>query len=234
MKKRPEVRAGSRQWRRQRAYDILPLVAPLARWSITGLSRSLRVSVSGEEPVRELRNTGRPHVLAFFHGRQFLLVNHLRGLPITIMTSISYMGELQTLVLEGLGYTVVRGSSSRGGTRVLARTVGEVRQGKTAAFAVDGPRGPHQVVKPGVLFVARKLGIPVVPVSTSSSPSLHFASAWDRYILPLPFARAHVAFGEPYIPGDGGGPWTEDAQCRKLAGILMDLEREADLAVGRT
>jgi lysophospholipid acyltransferase (LPLAT)-like uncharacterized protein len=228
-----ESRGGSMEWRRQRAYDLLKLAAPPARWLIGGIGRSVRFTTSGEGPVLELIERKQPYLVAFFHGRQFLLVQYFRGLPITIMTSISYMGELQTKVLEGFGYTVVRGSSSRGGAKVLAQIMKNVKKGAIGAFAVDGPRGPHQEVKPGVIFLARKLGVPIVPVSSSSSPSKLLSSAWDQYIFPFPFSRGHVAFGEPYIPGQDGRELSEAEECRKLAGVLAGLDLEADRAVGR-
>jgi lysophospholipid acyltransferase (LPLAT)-like uncharacterized protein len=158
----------------------------------------------------------------------------MRNRPVVIMASISYLGEIQARVLNRFGFRIVRGSSSRGGVRVLGEMIRHVRRGHSGAFAVDGPRGPGGVVKPGVIFAARKLGVPIVPLSTSSRPSVLFKSAWDRYLLPLPFSSGLVLFGTPWYPegSDDDGSVQED--CLKLARILMDLDREADVLVGRT
>ena len=94
-----ESRGGSMEWRRQRAYDLLKLAAPPARWLIGGIGRSVRFTTSGEGPVLELIERKQPYLVAFFHGRQFLLVQYFRGLPIyswlifvnNIMHSNSYI-----------------------------------------------------------------------------------------------------------------------------------------------
>ena len=193
----------------------------------------MRIRFQGEGPVLERIEAGQPFLIAFFHGRQFLLINALRGWPMSVMTSISYLGEIQTRVVSGFGYTAVRGSSSRGGNRALVQMIRLIRKGIYGSFAVDGPRGPGGVVKPGVVFTARKLGIPIVPVTTSARPSLLFQSLWDRYLLPLPFCRGLVLFSSPWHPDSSTGEGTVKADCLKLAEILNGLERQADALIGR-
>jgi len=222
-----------REWRRRRAYDILPIFPPLVRAIIRLIGFTLNVTISGEDTVREMMASKKPFLLAFFHGRQFLLTYHLQYMPLTIMTSISYMGDIQTRTLEGFGYTIARGSSSRGGARVLAQTIRNIRNGKIAAIAVDGPRGPHQIVKPGVIFLSQKLDIPIIPVSTSARPSRMSMSAWDKYILPFPFARAQVRFGKPFMPETDSSDESVEAECGRLADMLLQLDIAADREVGR-
>ena len=58
--------------------------------------------------------------------------------------------QARALALQGL--RVVRGSSSRGGARGLAALGRRMKRDRAdAAFAVDGPRGPYGVVKPGAM-----------------------------------------------------------------------------------
>jgi lysophospholipid acyltransferase (LPLAT)-like uncharacterized protein len=222
-----------REWRRRRAYDILPIFPPVVRAIIRLIGATLNVTTSGEDTVRELLASKRPFLLAFFHGRQFLLTYHLQGMPLTIMTSISYLGDIQTRTLQGLGFTIVRGSSSRGGAKVLAQTMRNLKKGFPAALAVDGPRGPHQIVKPGIIFLSKKLDVPIIPVSTSARPSRVFMSAWDKYILPFPFARAHIRFGKPFIPEIDKSDESVEAECGRLANMLLQLDIDTDREVGR-
>jgi lysophospholipid acyltransferase (LPLAT)-like uncharacterized protein len=224
-------RSPFREWRRRRAYSLVPFLSLLVRFLVRCLGMTMRVRFEGGEPVFRMLKNGQPFFFAFFHGRQFLLIHGLRGHPVVIMTSISYLGEIQAGVLRSFGYSIVRGSSSRGGVRVLTEIIREVRRGNPCAFAVDGPRGPGSVVKPGVIFAARKLGVPVVPVTTASKPSLLFRSAWDRYQLPLPFSRGLILFGQPWNPGEGTGNVAVDQQCRELEAALKRLESRADALI---
>jgi len=94
----------------------------------------------------------------------------------------------------GLG--VVRGSSSRGGAEALRALTAAVRAGEDVAVVPDGPRGPRERVQPGVLLLAALTGAPVVPFGFAARPARRLAS-WDRFMVPLPFARAAVVFGKP-------------------------------------
>ena len=60
----------------------------------------------------------------------------------------------------------------------------------------DGPKGPAEFVKSGVIHLAQQSGCAIVPVSVSSSRS-HCLRSWDRSVLPLPLSRVVVLLGEP-------------------------------------
>jgi lysophospholipid acyltransferase (LPLAT)-like uncharacterized protein len=140
----------------------------------------------------------RPWVLAFLHGKQWPLLAWKRRRPTVVMVSLSKDGELQSRALGVLGFTIVRGSSSRGGVRGLASLVRHLKRGgHDAAFAVDGPRGPYGIPKPGVLAAARATGAFVVPMGSAISGAKTFARAWDRFALAWPFARVSVVLGAP-------------------------------------
>ena len=234
MNPRQQGTSPSREWRRRQAYNLLPVFPPLGSLLIRGFGATLRTRFSGHLPVLEMVKAGDPFILAFFHGRQFLLAHQLQDWPIAVMTSISYMGEIQSRILNNFGYVTIKGSRSRGGARVLAQMVRLVRQGHIGAFAVDGPRGPYREVKPGAIFVAKKLSVPVVPVSTSAWPSVVLGSVWDLYLLPLPFSRATVHLGEPIFLDSDISEESIDQGCSRVGQALEKLEAEADVLIGRT
>ncbi len=223
-----------REWKKKVAYSVVPGISFLGKLLIRSLFKTMRVRLQEEERVAQLLKSGEPFLIAFFHGRQFLLVRGLEGHQAAIMTSISFLGEVQRGILEGFGYKVIRGSSSRGGARVLGEMIRHLRQGGVAAMAVDGPRGPGRVVKPGIIFTARKLGVPIVPVATSAHPAFFFKSAWDQYILPLPFSRGVILLGLPWSPGEDSDANDVEKQCERLGQILGELEARADALIGRT
>jgi lysophospholipid acyltransferase (LPLAT)-like uncharacterized protein len=69
------------------------------------------------------------------------------------------------------------------------------------AFAVDGPRGPLHEVQPGALSCARHAQGLVIPIGSAAAPAKTLLRAWDRMVLPFPFARAVVVVG-PALPAD--------------------------------
>ncbi len=148
-----------------------------------------------------VRLEDRPWVLAFFHGKQWPLLAWRRRRPTAVMVSLSRDGQLQSGALAMLGLTVVRGSSSRGGARGLAAMVRLLRGRRhDAAFAVDGPRGPYGVAKPGVVLAARRANAVVVPMGSAIAGGMVLARAWDRYSIAWPFSRVSVVLGAPLEP----------------------------------
>jgi len=177
-----------------------------------------------------LRARGVPILFALWHGRMFLSIQAHRGEGIVTMASRSKDGELIARWLEKNGYTVVRGSTTRGGGEALRRMVRSVRSGRYAALTVDGPKGPPRIVQPGVVQLARLTGAWILPI-TSSASRLRFLASWDRYLLPLPFSRGFVAYGEPFpIPRE----MSDEAASESIASALDSATAEADAAAGVT
>lgn len=168
----------------------------LAFFIIKLISKTTRIHYINRENVYKLLKEGKKIIFAFWHGRQFLLVDAHKNMNIVLMTSISKDGELQTKIMELFGYNCVRGSSSRNAVAGLKALVREIRGGKNSALAVDGPRGPVYEVKDGVFFAALMGDAFIVPVSSSAKPAKIFKNAWDKYLLPLPFSKGVIAYGD--------------------------------------
>jgi lysophospholipid acyltransferase (LPLAT)-like uncharacterized protein len=133
----------------------------------------------------------------FWHGRQFLLIPGFGYWNITLIADVSWAGEIQTCILKRFGYTVVRGSSKRKGVQALLHVKREAENGHAAAFALDGPSGPIYQAKPGILFLAKKMQYPIIPVATSAKNGWIVKNTWCRYLFPKPFSKCRVAMGKP-------------------------------------
>jgi lysophospholipid acyltransferase (LPLAT)-like uncharacterized protein len=189
---------------------------------------TLRVGKLHLERYEDLKSRGVPILFALWHGRMYLSIQAHRKQGIVTMASQSKDGELIARWLEKNGYVVVRGSTTRGGGQALREMVRQVRSGRHAALTVDGPKGPARVVQPGAVQLARLTGAWILPI-TSSASRPHFFASWDRYLLPYPFSKAVVAYGEPFpIPEDA----PEDAVLARIASSLDSATAEADSAAG--
>jgi lysophospholipid acyltransferase (LPLAT)-like uncharacterized protein len=92
----------------------------------------------------------------------------------------------------------VRGSTSRGAARALLGACREIESGHDLAITVDGPRGPAGSVAPRALIISQRTSAPLVPTATSVSSAWRLRS-WDRFMIPKPFARVVVTYGEPIL-----------------------------------
>ena len=208
---------------------LLPLIA---RVLIRFITSSVRIHSEGTQILDELETAHRTAILTFFHGRQFLLLGFFVGRRIGIMASLSRDGELQARALNGLGYEIVRGSASRGGARGLIGLGKLMKKGYHASFAVDGPKGPIHEVKPGAVYLAKKSGAPVIGLAASSAPAHIFTRAWDRYLLPWPFAKGAIVMGDPIYFDDDKSDEAIGRDCQILKEELLRLQQKADEITG--
>ncbi|OQB76659.1 MAG: hypothetical protein BWX92_01584 [Deltaproteobacteria bacterium ADurb.Bin135] len=160
----------------------------------------------------------------FFPGITFFATRR----PIAILISQSRDGEFIAHIVNILGWKAVRGSSSRGGGEGLQQLKELSRSGYKIGHIVDGPKGPFGEVKPGLLRIAQVSGMAIVPTITSSDRHWMFRS-WDRFMVPKPFSRVLIRFGEPmYIPSDLDENGFE--KTRIMVGLRMDkLYKDTDL-----
>ena len=208
---------------------IFGTVARLGMW-LAG--STMRLRTVNEPKMAGYRRLGPgPLLFAMWHGDFFPIFRYASHSGTYIVVSRSPDGEILARVSEAAGFRTVRGSPTRGATRAMVDLVRVVRSGADAAIAVDGPKGPALVVKAGIILMARKTGCPIVPLGAALSRYKQFAS-WDRFRLPLPFARALVIGGTPIrVPGDASDQLLE-ARRVELQASLLELREKARELVG--
>lgn len=159
---------------------------------------TIRITESGRERVNDMQSAGTLMMFPIWHDELFALLHVRRSLRIVTVVSQSTDGEYLSRLLEALGMKTVRGSSSRGGIKALLKASSLMRrEGYNGCLTVDGPRGPRHIAKPGAVILAFRASASVVPIRVFIKSGKRFAS-WDRFQLPWPFSRVHVAWGEPY------------------------------------
>ena len=175
-------------------FRVLPL---LARLTILFIGATSKIKIAEENTLTGLKKNNKGIIFAFWHGHQFMPVYYYRNKNCWTMTSKSRDGELQTKIIEGLGYRTVRGSSTKDGASALASLLKNAGSEADYAAAVDGPRGPYHEVKPGIFYVAQKTGKPILPLGVAVRDRHVFSKSWDKYIFPRPFTKCVILCGNP-------------------------------------
>ena len=187
------------------------------------LASTWRYRVINEQELTKLRAAGGPFVFSIWHGQLLPLLWHHRGQGVAILVSEHKDGELIARFAESLGYGTIRGSSSRGAAGALLGLVRALKEGKEVGITPDGPRGPACSYAPGAAVAASKAGALVLPMAAHANSAWRLSS-WDRFMIPRPFARVTVAYGEPVrLPGE----------ARAAAAETPRLESAMNAAVGR-
>ncbi|MEA2560012.1 MAG: hypothetical protein QOH06_1516 [Acidobacteriota bacterium] len=200
-------------------------------FAAAGMIRALRATVKlrhhNDEPMRKMEQGDERFILAFWHRHLLLMPYSYRGKGISVLVSQSRDGELIARTVARLGIDSSRGSSSRGGIAGMRTLLRKAREGYDIAFTPDGPRGPASEVQPGVILAAAATGFPIQPVAVAATKAKRLNS-WDRFLIPLPFARVHFVYGEPLTVERRGDPASAAAELkRRLDGAEQVAERWA-------
>ena len=157
------------------------LLKPLQRWvklavlppagaaMIRLLGRSMQIDTRGQEHVDRLYQEGKRVIIAFWHARQFMMPLTYRGTLAHILISQHHDGEIIARIVERVGFRAVRGSSTRGGVEALRELIRLGRSGVDLVVTPDGPNGPRQVAKMGVIQLARASRLPIIPLAFGCS-----------------------------------------------------------------
>jgi len=218
----------SKRWLSFRDWNITLLVVPwLASLLLRAVAATLRRTDIGHEHVDGCLGRGERAIVAFWHGRLLMMPFAYHGQPVTLLISQHRDGEYITRVARWLGFSVVRGSATRGGAVAFKQLIQVLRDGRHVGITPDGPKGPRQQVKSGVIELARLTGMPILPVTFGAWPRTILRS-WDHFLVPHPFGRAVYIWGEPlYVPAVADKVAVEKFQS-VLADRLDALVMEAD------
>lgn len=182
----------------EREESIKDRLLPLLAYNLIKFSnKSLRLEVEGWNEVEKLLNKKQSLIFSSWHGKSWVPAYFLRELGIYALTSMSRDGSYMTEILENLGWKTIRGSSSRGASRSLLSLYRKLKQGENTALTPDGPTGPIYEVKAGIIFLQQKAESLIVPIGVDARWKKNFNS-WDNYLLPLPFSKTALIFGEPF------------------------------------
>ncbi len=213
------------------------LAVPLATGILRAWVGTCRVQhVLGAEHLREALARAPSLVPCYWHQHQLLCAKYLLdarelGLNIGWLVSPSVDGELGAMIVQRLGGRAIRGSSSHTGARALRDYYQAlVQDGISPIVTPDGPRGPRFKFKPGAILLAQMSGRPMLPMAYAASRA--WLVHWDKFVIPVPFARIAIAIGAPrYVPRviESGGVERLQAEMEAELGRLY---RSAAAALG--
>ena len=168
-----------------------------------------------------------PVIFCIWHNRLATCIKPLNvyrrpynsGAGMAALVSASKDGAFLSRALEWFGVQPVRGSSSRRGAQALRELTTWAERGYDLTITPDGPRGPCYQIQDGITSLAQLTGLPIVPVALNLNWKISLKS-WDRFQIPLPFARCEVCVGKTFrVPADAS-----DVEREKLR-----LQLEAEL-----
>ncbi len=182
---------------------------------------------------RVLAQPGGTYIGVFWHKHIGLITPfYPKDLPRVCLVSRSRDGELLARIMAILGSRTIRGSSSRmdgrdkGGSSALRQLARAAETGYHIIVTPDGPKGPPERIKPGVIHLGAMTERLIVPVGAAASRFIRL-STWDGTIIPLPFTRLALSYGEALKVPRTGDPAELESLCEELARRLTAANEQA-------
>ncbi|MEM9100526.1 MAG: lysophospholipid acyltransferase family protein [Pseudomonadota bacterium] len=214
------------------AAQYIGLVARTTRWETHGWEQ-IDALIDQEE---------RGIIAAIWHGRLFMSATYA---PIERRKSIAVVsnnsdGQLICDIVAHWGIVAVRGSTydkqkrrDKGGAKVYEFARRGLLDDKAAvAITPDGPRGPRMRAQPGTAHLAIDTHCCIVPIAFSVRRGKLLRN-WDRFLVPSPFNRGAIVYGDPIRPPVDPTPEEERAFHFAVETALTDVTNRADDLCGR-
>ncbi len=161
-------------------------------------SMTLRLRVENEATWQNLLNSNKNILLCAWHQQFFAAIRYFRTYSKFnpgIMISQSRDGELIAGVANKTGWHTARGSSTRGGKNAMDAMISHIKKYGLGVHILDGPTGPIGKVKAGAVKIAKETNAFIVPFYIKPQNAWFFNS-WDRFMLPKPFSKVTLTFGD--------------------------------------
>ncbi len=177
------------------------LLPPITFLILKLLWWSWRIEIVEPPLLQKWLKEQKPFLLAHWHGDEIALLPLVKRYRLATITSTSQDGNLMAWMISKLGGVSSRGSSTRGGVSALRGLLKFMKyHHRNSSLAVDGPKGPIYKVKPGIFEISRLANAPIFWAGVSANRYYTFEKAWNKAILPLPFARIKVQWFGPMEP----------------------------------
>jgi lysophospholipid acyltransferase (LPLAT)-like uncharacterized protein len=208
---------------------LIQAVGALGSRLVRGLGSTLDYHFRYADPSvnpEVARRHGHRYIYAFFHEVMLFPAHYWAWPSMHILISDHRDGEMITQVVKRLGFGVVRGSTTRGGSRALKEMTTQLGSGNPC-ITPDGPRGPRRHVHQGIAFLASRTGLPIVGAGMAFDNPWR-ARSWDRFCVPRPYSLAACVTPPPvHVPPDADRETLE--ACRlEVERRMRDATREAE------
>ena len=207
------------------------LFSLLGRWLFQIVFFFNKISIDGEENLLKLIKSRKPIMLCVWHGRLLFPSWYIRHhTSLHIVSSRHRDSEILARILKHWGYGLIRGSTKKGGTRVIREMTEKFKDGKIIAVTNDGPKGPPRIAKSGSIGLAIKNNVQIITVTGSATKYWQMKS-WDRFMLPKPFGRIQLIVSPPLNITEELKTAEEEVQY--LSDFMNKYQDEADRLTGK-
>ena len=172
------------------------LIPPILYVLIRLIQFTLKKRFHLSEPI-----PNEPIMIAFWHGKlllaPFIYKKLRKDVKIGVIISDHFDGKIIAKTMGFFGFETIRGSSSKGGIKVLKESFRKIGEGYDIAITPDGPRGPLHSLADGIVSISQKKNLKIVTINYKAS-SFWELKSWDKFMIPKPFSTVDFYASEPF------------------------------------
>ena len=175
---------------------IQNLLALIVAIYILFVKLTSKINVENEYQPIKFWGKDQPFILAFWHS-QLMMISYSWSIEkkINILASGHSDGRFGAIVANYFNINNIPTSHSN--KKISLRPVFKLlNTNNYIGITPDGPRGPKEKVSEGIIKIAKKAKIPIIPIGFWSSNNFCLKS-WDSFLITLPFSKCNFVWGEP-------------------------------------
>ena len=140
----------------------------------------------------------KPFILAFWHNQLLMITfSWKKNKKLKILASGHSDGQFGAIIAKYLGSNTLTVSAKK--RKINIRPIFDLLNNNCyIGITPDGPRGPKEKVSEGVIKIAKKSNVPIIPVGFWSSRNFTLNS-WDSFLITYPFSKCVFAWSEPIL-----------------------------------
>ena len=161
------------------------------------ISHSIRWEYFEQSKKSKIFDNKHKYIFCCWHNKLFLGPHLLpRNRIINALQSSHSDGMVTSVAFKYLGMNVILGSSKKGGMQAFRKMVKCIQLGESIAITPDGPKGPKEKVKEGIIKLAQITDTSIIPLVWATN-KFKIINSWDNFVLPYPFSKGVYSFGKP-------------------------------------
>ena len=198
-------------------YFITNLIAHSIRWEYFEQSKKSTIFKNKHK-----------YIFCCWHNKLFLGPHLLpRNRVINALQSSHSDGMITSVAFKYLGMNVILGSSKKGGMQAFRKMVKCIKSGESVAITPDGPKGPKEKVKEGIIKLAQITETSIIPLVWTTN-KFKLINSWDNFVIPYPFSKGVYSFGKPIYVKKQINEYELETARKNLENEIKRLTKEVE------
>ena len=171
-----------------------------------------------DENIEKLIKNKRKILVLFWHNRLLMAAFCWKyKKKFKMLISGHRDGKIISKAVSHLGIETIHGSSNKNKISSAKQILTELNDNNIVGITPDGPRGPKQKIKEGLVSMQKRTGAIIVPLSYSAKYNVTLKS-WDSFLFSFPFNKFVAVWGNPIFYDDK----------KKLKDNVQNVQNELD------